>query len=117
MMPEYILPLILGGESEAPLIIKPFHFSARHTYSMFFLPWWVGEPARTLPPKSPIQQLTPANGYVLDARQFATNVKSSFAREMATFPWSIHFPLHGLSVPQGEHQPRPPVGSSTFVDR
>src|SRR3954451_24983378 len=83
MMHEDILPLILGDESEAPLIIKPFTFSARHTYSMFFLPWWVGDPARTLPPKSPIQQLTPANGYFFDARQFRNIVKSSFARKMA----------------------------------
>src|SRR3989442_15505260 len=117
MMHEDILPLILGDESEAPLIVEPFNFSARHNL-LHVLPSVVGRgPRQNTASKSPIQHLTPANGYVLDPRQFATDVKSSFAPEMAKFPWSIHFPPHGLSVPQGEHQPRPPAGSSTFADR
>src|SRR5256885_16673236 len=44
-----------------------------------------GTPPEHTASKSPIQQLTPANGYVLDPRQFATDVKSSFAPEMAKF--------------------------------
>src|SRR3989442_6010118 len=43
-------PRLLSNHLTFPLVI---------TYSMFFLPWWVGDPARTLPPKAPYNTLPP----------------------------------------------------------
>ena len=86
-MHENILPSVLGDEPEAPLIIKPFNFSARHTYSfMFFLPWQVGEPTAEQSSKSPTQAAYPRKRFTInDPRQFANNVKSRFVTKTAKY--------------------------------
>src|SRR5688500_5762370 len=56
MMNEYILSRVPGDKAEAPLVIEPFHFSARH---ILFLPWGSGKPTKTMPPKAPYSSLPP----------------------------------------------------------